>query len=195
MYFNWRFCAVGRCISPRSFYPNPAARYAMGIAKDQYQLLMTVFVRYHSKALEESALAAFFHLTDDSLRPRLRRSCFRGADASRVARRRCSVRKWAGADSNCFKADIYSLALRVCQPSIITLTPSGRSRHCGYAHPKAEGYQATPPARSRGDDTDLFNAFGPANRSACLRFLQCSKSLVAVCIQIVMGHRDRLIGV
>ena len=35
---------------------------------------------------------------------------------------------------------------------------AGADSNCGYGHPKAEGYQATPPARTRRKDAVSFNA-------------------------------------
>ncbi|SIR77536.1 hypothetical protein SAMN05421752_102406 [Natronorubrum thiooxidans] len=72
---------------------------------------------------------------------------------------------------------------------------AGANSNRGYGHPKAEGYQATPPARKCTVSARLFNASGTAQLGRLLAICARSKPLVAVRIQIVMGHRDRLIGV
>jgi len=62
---------------------------------------------------------------------------------------------------------------------------AGANLNRGYGHPKAEGYQATPPARS---GSNWFVAIGAVN---------ASESIVdePLRVEVVVCHGDRLIGV
>jgi hypothetical protein len=61
---------------------------------------------------------------------------------------------------------------------------AGANLNRGYGHPKAEGYQATPPARIRGDGRPAFNASGPGSVAG-----------VPLGVEVVVRHGDGVLRV
>ena len=51
----------------------------------------------------------------------------------------------------------------VVNPERVREKWAGADSNCGYGHPKAEGYQATPPARTRRKGAVSFNASESTN--------------------------------
>ena len=64
---------------------------------------------------------------------------------------------------------------------------AGADLNCGYGHPKAEGYQATPPARICCTARALFNISGTRTLAGCLILL------IPASIQVIVDHGDRLV--
>ena len=79
---------------------------------------------------------------------------------------------------------------------------AGTNLNRGYGHPKAEGYQATPPARRRtkaaasfkGFDTTRFELFVRCHAASNLGEKR-SVPVEATGVEVVVRNRDRVVGV